>query len=176
MKAVHIFGSPHKNGFTRKLADYYISSLPGKCDIVEFNAYEMNAAPCTGCGCCADENLCINNDMESLVSAIYESDIIIISSPVYYLSFPAPLKAVIDRFQRFFEAERRGDNFLKNKERKAVILLTAGTPSERGEMIKKQLRWVLPSLGAKLEKMIICPKTDGLDTDKTAECAIDVTL
>ena len=175
MKAVHIFGSPHKNGFTRKLADFYISSLPEECEIKEFNAYEMNVMSCFGCKGCEKANICISDDMDSLTKAIDESDILIISSPIYYLSFPAPLKAIIDRFQRFFEADRRGDNFLRNKERKAVILLTAGTPSERGETVKKQLRWVLPSLGAKLDKMIICPKTDSINIESTMEFAIDAT-
>lgn len=169
MKAVHIFGSPHKDGFTRRLAEIYISSLPKECEITEFNAYEMNAAPCVGCGCCAKENICINDDLDSLAAAIYDCDMIIISAPVYYLSFPAPLKAITDRFQRFFEAERRGDNFFHNKERKAAVLLTAGTKSERGEMIKKQLRWILPSLGARLEKMLVCPETDKIAPSSLSE-------
>lgn len=177
MKAVHIFGSPHKNGFTRKLADLYISSLPEECETEEFCAYEMNVAPCLGCNGCKNEYRCINDDMDALIKAIGESDIIIISSPVYYLSFPSPLKAVIDRFQPLFEAERRGDNALHNKARKAVVLLAAGTPSERGETIKKQLRWILPSLGAKLDKMLVCPRTDKIDIkENIADFVIDVTM
>lgn len=166
MKAVLIFGSPHENGFTRRLADMYINIFCEGYDVVEFSAYEMNVEPCRGCGACASGGSCVFRDMDGLIAAIAASELVIFASPVYYLSFPAPLKAVLDRFQPLYEAGRIGRNPLSEKHRRAVVLLTGGTPSERGEVIRAQLRWVLPSLGAELEKMIVIPNTDRVSPEE----------
>ena len=72
----------------------------------------MNIHPCTACSGCRDEFKCIyDDDMTEIYPLITETDFITISAPLYFSSFPSPLKAFIDRCQVLWELkERRGDN------------------------------------------------------------------
>lgn len=88
-------------------------------------AYDAAVNPCTGCGWCADHNSCsINDGMTDIYNHIRNADIISISSPLYFSSFPSPLKAIIDRCQVLWEEGRR--NQLLLKKRKGVFICAAG--------------------------------------------------
>ena len=64
---------------------------------------------------------------------------LLIASPIYNLSFPAPMKALLDRCQRYFEARfARGEKPCIPKGRKAVLLLTRGSGDARGDEICRQ--------------------------------------
>ena len=63
--------------------------------------------------------------MTSLYQLIREADIISVSSPLYFSSFPSPLKAIIDRCQLFWEEERRTGAPIKLK--KGFLFCAAGS-------------------------------------------------
>ena len=69
-------------------------------------------------------------------------DIFVLVTPVYYNSFPAPLKAVIDRFQRYYSARfSRGIKPPIAKPRVAAILATCGSGDRDGlSEIKNQFK------------------------------------
>ncbi len=163
MKAVLIFGSPRKNGHTAQLLDAFVSAMPDGTEYEYFDACGLSVQPCTGCGACEDRWFCpLNDDMERVLEAIVACDVLVIASPVYFLTFPAPLKALVDRTQRCFAAQERGmeSSPFSAKQRAAVVLLTAGSPPEKGEVVAQQLRWLLPPLNARLAGMTVCADTD----------------
>ena len=41
------------------------------------------------------------------MAKLEDADAVIVATPVYNLSFPAPMKALFDRFQRYYEAHFR---------------------------------------------------------------------
>jgi len=168
MNTVVLYGSPHENGYTSRLVSAFCSALPEEAVIRTFRAYEMDIKPCRSCGVCADEWRCIYSDMEEVIGTLHQSDLIVIASPVYHLSFPAPLKTIIDRTQRCFLAHQQGRSPFADRMRQAVVLLTAGSPSENGEVIRQQLRWLLPPLNARLSGMVVCPNTDAEGVSRTA--------
>lgn len=173
MNVVILYGSPRENGYTSRLVSAFCAALPDDVSIRAFSAYELNVAPCCSCSYCEDNWGCTRDDMEDIIAALLGCDLLVIASPVYHLSFPAPLKAIIDRTQRCFCAYRQGRSPFADKERRAVVLLTAGSPSENGELIRRQLRWLLPPLNAQLSGMVVCA-----NTDKAGVCrdAIDRTM
>ncbi len=162
MNTVIIFGSPRRNGLTRRLADMYIEKFCTDGAVTEFDAYQMNVSPCVACGSCKGGNSCVFDDMQPLIEAIKNADRVVLASPVYFLSLPAPLKAIIDRMQVLHEAEEAGDNPMRGKKREAVVLLTAGAPSEKGATVMAQLKWVLPLLCVQSTKIAVVPGTDRL--------------
>ncbi|MCL1833626.1 MAG: flavodoxin family protein, partial [Leptospirales bacterium] len=84
-----------------------------KTDII--NAYQTNIKPCTGCGYCASKLQCsIDDGMSGIYTLIKEADIISVSSPLYFSSFPAPLKTIIDRCQLLWE-EKKNNMPMKKK-------------------------------------------------------------
>ena len=67
-----------------------------------FHAYQENMAPCTACGFDRqkrDAAFLIINCLTHCNPA--NADVVVVATPVYSLSFPAPLKAVFDRTQQY---------------------------------------------------------------------------
>ncbi len=178
--AVVLFGSPHSGGHTALLTERFICGLrDGGCgSITEYNAYELAVQPCVDCGYCSGHNAaCINDDMNDVYASIMCSDILVIAAPVYNVSLPSPLKSMVDRMQPFFMSDRRGENPMRNRRRQAVLLLTAGSPSENGELIERQLKWVLRTLNADPIYRIVAADTDRRAIDeKTLNRAYELAL
>lgn len=156
-----LFSSPRRNGATKKILDSFLSELRGY-DTVIFDAYEENVRPCIDCRVCANEDRCVYSDCDEIDYFLRNADLLIVATPVYNLSFPAPLKAVFDRMQRYFSAK-----FSRNlvppieKTKKAVLILTAGADSDRGfEIIQEQLRLSFCVINAQLQEKIFCKGTD----------------
>lgn len=93
----------------------------------EVNAYELNAHPCTGCRACAKKEKCTYDDLDKFDKELRKCDLLVVASPVYNDSFPSPMKAILDRTQRYFEARfSLGLRQPIKKHRDAVLLLTMG--------------------------------------------------
>ncbi len=124
MKVFVLYCSPHKKGATRRLLHEFLQER-GIENVDFFDAYELSAKPCIDCGYCAKNDGCAFDDLDELYSAVEEADLLIFASPVYFLSLPAPAKAIMDRLQRYFAAR-----FFRNivppikKPKKTVLLLT----------------------------------------------------
>lgn len=103
MKVFVLFCSPHRSGATGKLLEKFLKEKNYENAEI-FSAYEINALPCIDCGYCAKNEGCARGDLKFLYRAVEEADILIFASPVYFLSLPAPAKAVMDRMQRYFSA------------------------------------------------------------------------
>jgi multimeric flavodoxin WrbA len=69
-----------------------------------------------GCGYCASKLQCnISDGMSDIYSLIKEADIISVSSPLYFSSFPSPLKTIIDRCQLLWEEKKNNIPAKKKK-------------------------------------------------------------
>ena len=109
MKVLSIFGSPNQGGFSSTLHRELLKPFEKKgVKCLSIHPYEIKINPCTACGQCRHKPQCIfNDDMTEIYNNIREADIITISSPLYFSSFPSPLKALIDRCQLIWEERRR---------------------------------------------------------------------
>lgn len=99
-----LFGSPRKNGYTAKLLNEFLSPFGENVQIRVVHAYDSGIRPCTACDVCCRSERCSQSDFDELDSLIRCADVLVVATPVYVLSFPAPLKAVVDRMQRYFSA------------------------------------------------------------------------
>ena len=96
------------------------------------------------------------------------ADVIIFATPVYNMSVPAPLKALLDRFQRYFEARYRRNAVPIEKKRKAVIMVTSGGDGEVGyEVVKHQFLSLFPCLNIELRGTMLARNTDKCGVDNT---------
>ena len=108
MNKLIIYGSPNKNSFTMELlkkvtAEKFENSYVYDC-------FENSPNPCDGCGFCKVKDSCKFDDLNQFFENFKKAEKIFFAFPVYNGSFPAPLKALIDRFQIFYNAR-----FFKNK-------------------------------------------------------------
>jgi multimeric flavodoxin WrbA len=99
MKITCISGSPNAGGNNEKMLDIALG-------IIRARGYEtdtillskLNVQPCTDCGVCKKEKECpINDDMNGIFEKLETSDAFIITSPVFFGSMTAQLKALLDR-------------------------------------------------------------------------------
>ena len=165
MKRVLVLqGSPKPKGHTARMAETFLQPFVQAGISVEFfDSYGEMLRPCMACGWCASHEECaIHDSGDRLDRLLRECDLLVVASPVYNLSFPAPLKAVLDRFQRYFEARfSLGKKPPIAKHRPAVLLVTAGAPSSEGPAImEKQLRQCFSVMNTILRETVVWPATD----------------
>ncbi len=164
-----IMASPRKTGYTAKLLGSLLREFPKGTNIDIVNLYELNPTPCNACGYCKTGNGCSKKDLEGFFKKFETADVIVFATPIYFMGVPAPFKALIDRFQRYYEARfRRNMQKPIEKHRKAVLIVTSGSDGEIGyEVIKHQLLQAFTVLNIEH-----CGSTLARNTDK---CGVDNT-
>ena len=99
-KVLILSGSPRKGGNSDILCDEFAKgALDADNQVEKIFVAEKQIAMCTGCYFCkTHEGKCIfNDDMGDILQKIIDCDVLVLSSPVYFYSISAQLKAVIDR-------------------------------------------------------------------------------
>lgn len=161
---VIVFGSPKIYGNTRELLNGFTSPFRESKEwgITEFDVYRMNPHPCTACGVCKEKEACKFHDLDMFDKKLRRADLLVVASPIYNYSFPAPLKALLDRTQRYYEA-RFSLNVRPSieKHRNAVLLLTMGSDDDFSITVTKhQLERAFSVMNTELIECIACKNTD----------------
>ncbi len=96
-----ISGSPRRNGNTEILLDKALKGAASKgAQTEKFILNEMRFKACQECGGCRYTGICVvDDDMKLIYEKIGRADVVILSSPIFFGSISAQLKAMIDRFQ-----------------------------------------------------------------------------
>lgn len=99
MKITGISGSPNAGGNNEKLIDHALNIAKEKGFKTEkILLSKLKVLPCNDCGTCRKEMFCpIDDDMAGINEILEASDAIIVSSPVYFGSMTAQVKALFDR-------------------------------------------------------------------------------
>ena len=103
-KIVILTGSPRRKGNTFAMVDRFKEAAESKGHtITQFDTAFMRVAGCRGCDkCYSREGACIyRHEFNKVVGPLLDADFILIAAPVYWYSFPAQVKAVIDHFYAF---------------------------------------------------------------------------
>jgi len=159
-----LFGSPNGHGHTRKLVESFLGGFKEEkgWEIQEMNLYELQPKPCVACRECAKKEACKFPDLDGFDKAFRKSDLVVVASPVYNVSFPAPMKALLDRTQRYFEA--RFSLHKKppvKKHREAVLLLAMGSEEDFGvEVTTYQLKRAFSVMNTELVGCVVWDSTD----------------
>ena len=166
---VVLFGSPHKTGNTANALSAFMSHRRGGSYVYSYYCYKENPLPCYDCGMCKIGDACANRDLDELMDELKAADYIVIATPLYNNSFPAPLKAVIDRFQRFFNAKFFRNEKVKPKSKSVMLIVTCGSLIEDHEelkvMLEKQLSCGFSLLNAHLDGIVIIDDLDSREPD-----------
>lgn len=169
LKVMALMGSPRKSGYTAKLLGTLLREFPKGTNIEIVNLYELNPIPCNACGYCKSGNGCSKKDLEEFFKKFETTDVIIFATPIYFMGVPAPFKALIDRFQRYYEARfRRNVKHPIEKRRKAALIVTSGSDGEIGfEVIKHQLLQACSVLNIEFGGAMLARNTDKCGVDNT---------
>ena len=99
MKILGISGSPAAGGNNEKMIDAALNVATKRGFKTErIFLSSSKVAPCNACGACGRGEKCsIRDSMDDVYQKLTDADAIIISSPVYFGSVTAQLKALFDR-------------------------------------------------------------------------------
>lgn len=97
-KALFVLGSPRKDGNTSILTDTLIKSLEQNFESEKILLLDYDISPCKECYYCMDKDECsIDDDMQVLYRKLKDSDLIVLSSPIFMGGITATLKAFMER-------------------------------------------------------------------------------
>jgi multimeric flavodoxin WrbA len=108
-KIVIITGSPRKNGNSFALVEAFTKEVQRNGhSITRYDAADMTIKGCTACEACfkTGKACSFDDDFNKIAPAIEEADAIVFATPLYWFTFPAKMKAVIDKFYAFLLGER----------------------------------------------------------------------
>ncbi|MBQ6622314.1 MAG: flavodoxin family protein [Mogibacterium sp.] len=104
MKILVLESSGNRKGSSNMLAAEFIrGAKENGHEITEYDVIRADIRPCLGCGSCGMSGPCVQNDdyKTELMELVRAADMLVFVMPVYYYNWPAPLKAVVDRFYSY---------------------------------------------------------------------------
>lgn len=100
-KILVLTGSPRKNGNSEALADAFIEGAQTKGNSVfKFECANKNIRTCIACNTCysTGKACTLDDDFNELPPYLKEADVVVFACPLYWFTFPASIKLVIDKF------------------------------------------------------------------------------
>lgn len=168
-----ITGSPRKGGNSSKMADAFIEAAKKKGHkTTRVDAAQINVAGCRACEQCFSHGkpCVVDDDFNAVAAQIMDADAIVFAAPTYWYTFPAQIKAVLDRMFCFAV----GQKSLKGKE---CALLSCCEESDPGVMdgLAGPIDRAASLMGWTVVGKVLKPgvyKIGDIDgTDALAECA-----
>jgi multimeric flavodoxin WrbA len=120
VKFLVISSSPIKKGNTEYLTTHMLETAKQQgCDTQGFNLSEMEIKECLHCNACISKQkpgkYCVlDDDAQTIFKAAEQSDIVLLSSPVYHMRMNARMAALTDRMRVFIFGNLSGGK-MKNK-------------------------------------------------------------
>jgi multimeric flavodoxin WrbA len=112
-KIAVLTGSPRKNGNSFAMTDAFIKAAEAKGHtITRYDTTDLTISGCTACETCYQSGKACsvddaqNGDFNKLAPVIEEADAVVFTAPLYWYTFPAQLKAVIDKFFALYVGKR----------------------------------------------------------------------
>lgn len=101
MNVLGISGTPKRGGIADRLLDKALAGARSSGSVVEKVVLnDLSFRPCQECGGCDKTGVCVlDDDLKPLYHKLLSADAIIVSSPIYFGTVSAQLKAMIDRLQ-----------------------------------------------------------------------------
>jgi len=103
-KILVLTASPRKNGNTFKLAEAFIRGAESAGnEVMRFDTAFMNIGGCNACNTCWSTGpaCTVRDDFAQLEPALESCDVLLISTPLFWFSFPQQIKGAIDRLYAY---------------------------------------------------------------------------
>ncbi|HEY1405911.1 MAG TPA: flavodoxin family protein [Spirochaetota bacterium] len=106
MQIVHINGSPRKGGMSATIGSQFIDALKNDFDkVLEYHLNSLSMRGCQECFACRDkksDRCYIQDGLSDLLEETKKTDIVVVSTPVFYGDISAQLKNFVDRTWSYF--------------------------------------------------------------------------
>jgi len=101
MLVLGLQGSPRIKGNTGILLDAFLKEA-GKlgANTLRVDVARKKIFPCVECGTCEREGVCpIDDDMQEIYTLLWQADLVVMATPIFFYGPTAQMKALIDRCQ-----------------------------------------------------------------------------
>ena len=122
MKIAIFNGSPRKQNTSAMVQAFIEGAEAAGHEAVEYQVGKMNIGGCLGCEYChtKGDGKCIRkDDLEQIMPAYLEADMVVFASPIYYFTMTAQMEAAIQRVYCIGKPA---------KATKSALLLSSGSP------------------------------------------------
>jgi multimeric flavodoxin WrbA len=122
MKVAIFNGSPRKENTSAMVQAFREGAEAVGHEVEEYQVGRMKIAGCLGCEYChtKGEGSCVQkDDLEKIMPAYKEADVIVFASPIYYFTMTAQMEAAIQRVYCIGKPA---------KAKKTYLLLSSGSP------------------------------------------------
>lgn len=156
-----INASPREKGVCVEVANQ-IKPYFAECKVKQYDLYKLNPAPCNACGYCELHEGCRVNDLDIFFEDFEDADYIAVFSPMYNNFFPAPLKALLDRFQRYCALRYlKGANPAIEKHKSVGLVIASGSNArECANYMSNALKQSFAVMNGSLNARYYIPNTD----------------
>jgi multimeric flavodoxin WrbA len=157
-KIVVISGSARKGGNSDLLAKAFIDGAQQSGNsVVLFEAGKRKLTGCTACNTCFSQGRACscNDDFNELAVPLEAADTVVFCTPLYWFTFPAALKMVIDKLYAFIIGGRP----IQHKEAMLIVCAETSHPSDF-DAVTKTFELILHYLDWKNVGVITVPKVN----------------
>lgn len=101
-------GSPRRGGNSDMMAEAFIEGAQSVGhEVLRFDAGRKQVGGCRACGACWKKGrACIFDDGFTELAELYvRTDVLVLSTPLYWFNFPSQIKAAIDKMNAFLKPE-----------------------------------------------------------------------
>ena len=132
MKVLGIMGSPRIGGNSDILLDRALAGAQeAGAEVEKITLNLKKISGCQDCKKCNQTGVCaLKDDMPEILQKVLEADAVIHSGPVYFWSMTAQMKAYLDRWCAFFDAEWKWHKvyYSKMKGKRIGLITVCGDP------------------------------------------------
>lgn len=136
MNIVCLFGSPRIKGNSAGIANRFLEAAQGMgAQVQTFALNKLSYRGCQACMTCKTklDRCVLKDDLEPVLDAVRNADILVLASPIYYGDVTSQLKGFIDRTYSYLKPD-----YLSNPEpcrlapgKKLLMILPQGQPDEK---------------------------------------------
>lgn len=147
MKILLLNGSPRANGNTKTALNQLVRGLQSNVGDAEVEMIDITKRKISGCIACEScqrngGECVIPDDSAYIIRKIYDADVVVIGTPVYYWGMTSQMKMVVDKFYS------RNDQFNQQKKSLGIIVIgEAGLDDPQYQLISKQFECISNYLG-----------------------------
>lgn len=149
-KVVFIHGSPRKKGNTLALAEVARKALSGMgiaSDVIDAPRLEFKHPGCIVCYKCqrSEEYGChVDDGLARAVKSLPEYDAVVMATPIYWFSYPAQVKMLIDRMFSLVKFGPNHEHFSALSGKPWALLATGGGQLENN-LLELEKQWRIPA-------------------------------
>ncbi|HAO20454.1 MAG: NADPH-dependent FMN reductase [Desulfobacteraceae bacterium IS3] len=136
MNIVCLLGSPRPKGNSATIANRFLETAQGMgAKIQTFALNKLSYRGCQACMTCKTklERCVLKDELEPVLDAVRDADILVMASPIYYGDVSAQLKAFVDRTFSYLTPDFKNDPIPCRLApgKKLLMILAQGEPDEK---------------------------------------------